>query len=285
MTKAQVAGVATALVLTVGLAGCGDGGAGERSKGEPSGASASGAVADAHDRTAAAETARMTVATRATAGGEAVTAQGAGVIDLEEGDSSMTLSSQGQRIEQRVLDGVLYQRPHAAGRDQLPGKKAWMKADLSRLKESGSGGGGAQVSDPAEPFTYTKSLSGREVTKAGTDTIDGTRTTHYRVTVDVKTLAKGDSAKAAQLRRQLGTSTVPLDLWLDDKGRLRQETIRLTLRPQAGNAETRRQAVTSTTTLKFGDFGTEADIDAPPARDTVDMTDKLARSSEPQETA
>lgn len=289
MAAKRVLGVATVLVLTAGVAGCSDGGDGDdaKSKGgaksasSTKGASESQVVLAAHRKTTAADTAKMSLVSEATAAGKTATVRGTGVMDLEDGDSTMTMTTQGQKIEQRVLDGVIYQKAPAEQRAQLdlPQGKTWMKIDPAKL--NGSNG---QVNDPAESFNFTKGVTDRDVTKVGTETIDGTRTTHYRVKVAVQDLAKGDRAKADQLEKQLGTSTLPLEMWLDDEGRLRQETIKLTLRPQTGEGQ-KSQTVTSTTTLKFTDFGTEADIEAPPATDTLDVTKKLAAASKPKGTA
>ncbi|MDQ1038626.1 hypothetical protein QFZ75_005042 [Streptomyces sp. V3I8] len=288
MAAKRVLGVATVLVLTAGVAGCSDGGDsgdgkskdGAKGASSTKGASESQVVRAAYRKTTAADTARMTLATKAAAAGKTVTVRGTGVMDLEDGDSTMTMTSQGQKIEQRVLDGVVYQKVPAGQRAQLdlPAGKTWMKIDPARL--NGSNG---QVNDPAESFAFTKGVTDRDVTKVGTETIDGTRTTHYRVKVTVKDLAKGDQAKADQLEKQLGTSALPLEMWLDDEGRLRQETIKLTLSPRTGEGQ-KEQTVTSTTTLKFTDFGTEADVEAPPAADTVDVTKKLADASKAQST-
>lgn len=276
------------LVLTAGVSACssGDDGAdgkkdGAKGASSTKGASESEVVRAAHRKTTAADSAKMTLATEAAAAGKTVTVRGAGVMDLEDGNSTMTMTSQGQKIEQRVLDGVVYQKAPAAQRAQLdlPKGKTWMKIDPARL--SGSDG---QVNDPAASFAFTKGVTDGDVTKVGTETIDGARTTHYRVKVDVKDLAEGDQAKAEQLREQLGTSKLPLELWLDDEGRVRQETIKLTLRPQAGAGQ-KSEKVISTTTLKFSDFGTEADVEAPAAADTVDVTKKLADASKTQDTA
>ncbi|MCX4236631.1 DUF7537 family lipoprotein [Streptomyces ortus] len=288
MAAKRVLGIATVLVLTAGVSACSggdDGGDGKKdgAKGASStkGASESQVVRAAHEKTTAADSAKMALATEATAAGKTVTVRGTGVMDLEDGASTMTMTSQGQKIEQRVLDGVVYQKAPAEQRAQLdlPKGKTWMKIDPAKLN-----GAGGQVNDPAESFGYTKGVSDRDVTKVGTETVDGTRTTHYRVKVAVKDLAKGDRAKADQLEKQLGTSTLPLEMWIDDEGRLRQETIKLTLKPQAGGGQ-KDQTVTSTTTLKFSDFGTEADVEAPPAADTVDVTKKLADASQAGGTA
>jgi hypothetical protein len=286
-SRTRVAGAAAVVVLGVTLAGCGDAGdgsdaAGGAPKSTPQGASQAQVVKAAYRKTAAADTARMTVTSRAAAKGKSVTVRGLGVVNLKEGDSRMTMTAQGQQMEQRVLDGIVYQKPPAAQRSQLPRGKAWMKIDLARLQQSGGAAG--QVSDPAEPFAYTKGVSDRDVRKVGSATVDGVHTTHYRVKVDVKSLAGGDAGKAAQLRRQLGASSVPLEMWLDGQGRLRQESVRLTLRPQTTDAQ-RTPAVTSTTLLKFSDFGTKADVQAPSARDTVDVTQKLARAAKSPGTA
>ncbi|KAA0932264.1 DUF7537 family lipoprotein [Streptomyces apricus] len=274
MAAKRVLGVATVLVLTAGVAGCSDGGdggdgktkGGAKGASSTQGASESQVVRAAHRKTTSAESARMSLVSEATADGKTATVRGTGVMDLEDGDSTMTMTAQGQKIEQRILDGVVYQKAPAGQRARLglPDGKTWMKIDPAKL--NGSGG---QVNDPAESFGFTEGVTDRDVTKVGTETIDGTRTTHYRVKVAVKDLAKGDQAKADQLEKQLGTSTLPLEMWLDDEGRLRQETIELTLAPQK---------VTSTTTLKFTDFGTEANVEAPPAKDTADVTKKLAKA-------
>ena len=107
-------GVAGALAGTV-LAGCGDDGdPGDGAQG--SAASSAGtreqgtqAVRSAYDRTAEEDTAKVKLRVRTSAQGASQTADGQGTADLDDGDSVMTLTVQGQQIEQRVIDQVLYQ--------------------------------------------------------------------------------------------------------------------------------------------------------------------------------
>ncbi|WP_037683752.1 LolA-like protein [Streptomyces cellulosae] len=285
MSRKRLGSAVAVVMLVAGAAGCG----GTDDAADAAGSSSSGpeksgpektdgtrAVHAAYERTRAADTAKLTVSSKAVAGGQSVTAKGSGAVDLAEGDSQVTLTSRGARIEQRVVDGIIYQKPTAAQRGPLPEGKSWMKIDPARLPRSGSGD--TQVSDPVEPFGYVKGLDSDDVTKVGTETVNGTQTTRYRVDVDVKTLARGDREQEQQLRRQLDTSSVPVDLWLDEQGRLRQETVRLTLRPLKNSKPTDRQdtRVTSTTTLRFDDFGTKVDVQAPPAGRTADVTGRLA---------
>ncbi|MCS0599657.1 hypothetical protein NX794_00135 [Streptomyces sp. LP11] len=281
MSKAQIGSAVAVLLLAAGLTGCGsEDGSGKSgdAQARPSATPPVRAVQDAYRRTTAAESARMTVSTEVTAEGRTLTADGKGVADLEDGTSKVTITSAGTTVEQRVLDGVVYQKPTGKQRGSVPGGKIWTKIDLARLAKQNRSGQ-SQVSDPAEPVRYLKGIDSDDVTRLGTQTLDGTRTTHYRVSVPVSALAQGDAGKAQELRRQLGKSSLPVELWLDDKGRLRQESVRLTLRPLKQRTPGKENtAVTSTTMLRFTDFGTDVDVTAPPAKDTADVTDKVAKA-------
>ncbi|MFI9803230.1 hypothetical protein ACIHEJ_02445 [Streptomyces sp. NPDC052301] len=281
MSNVRIASAAAVLVLAAGLTGCGseDGTrAGGEAQGKPSATPPVRAVQDAYRKTVAADTAKMTVTSRADAEGRAVTAHGSGVADLKDGASRVTLTSQGSTVEQRVLDGVVYQKPSGEQRGAVPGGKTWMKIDLRRLAAKGSAAQ-SRVSDPAEPLRYLKDVGAEDVTRLGRQTLGSTPTTHYRVSVPVSALSQGDSAREQQLRRELGKSSLPVDLWLDGQGRLRQESVRLTLHPLKGKTPGRENtAVTSTTVLRFSDYGTQAEVAAPPAGDTADVTDKMAEA-------
>ncbi|MEU3861596.1 hypothetical protein AB0F03_30220 [Streptomyces sp. NPDC028722] len=281
MSKAGIGSAVAALVLAAGLTGCGSedgGGKGGDPQARPSATPPARAVQDAYRRTVAADTAKIAVTSKVVAGGQAVTAHGSGVAGLKDGTSRVTLTSRGATVEQRVVDGVVYQKPSGGKRDSVPGGKTWAKIDLKRLAARGSAGR-SQVSDPAEPVRYLRNVGSEDVTRVGTQTLDGTRTTHYRVSVPLSALSSGNAAQERELRQQLGKSTLPVDLWLDGQGRLRQESVRLTLHPLAHRTPGRGDTpVTSTTVLRFSDFGTDARVSAPPARDTADVTDKLART-------
>ncbi|GGW47742.1 putative lipoprotein [Streptomyces lucensis JCM 4490] len=282
MTKAHVARAVAVLALAAGLTGCGgeDGtGKGGDTRARPGATPPVRAVQDAYRKTVAADTARMTVTTRVVAEGQALTAHGGGVADLRDGTSRVTLTSQGTTVEQRVVDGVVYQKPSGGRGGSVPGGKTWMKIDLARLTRQGSAGR-SQVTDPAEPVRYLKHIGSGDVTRLGTRTVDGTRTTHYRVSVPVSALSRGDKGQEQELRRQLGKSSLPVDLWLDERGRLRQESVRLALRPLKQRTPGKEDTtVTSTTVLRFTDYGTAVDVTAPPAGDTADVTDRMARAA------
>ncbi|WP_138905337.1 LppX_LprAFG lipoprotein [Streptomyces albidochromogenes] len=231
------------------------------------------AVRSAYDRTAEAQTARMKLTTRTTAQGESVIAEGQGVIDLAEGDSEMTLTAGGQKIEQRVVDGILYQKPPEEQQAKVPGKKPWIKIDLKKAAQR-AGGDSSQVNDPAESAGFAKGVTDKDVRKIGTEQVGGTSTTRYRVTIDVDKLAgTGDRAKADQLKKQLGP-TLPMDVWLDDDGRIRRQQMDMRVKAPDGAESGGPQKAQVRTVIEYSDFGAELDVEPPAAGRTADMTDK-----------
>ncbi|GAA2458480.1 hypothetical protein [Streptomyces glaucus] len=265
----MVAGVLAGTVL----AGCGDdtGRAGDSPAGKSPGAREQGtkAVRSAYDRTAEQDTARVTLRVQTSARGESATANGRGVVDLEDGDSVMTVTTQGQRIEQRVVDQVLYQKVPDG---QAPGGKPWIGIDLRKVAEQ-QAAGDRSMSDPARSAAFAKAIDDRDVTKKGTARIGGVDTTHYRVAVDVAELPDG-----AALRRQVGP-TLPMDVWLDDDGRIRRQQLDMAFEAPAGSgpsagASSSPQRVKVRTLMEFTDFGTEVEAEAPPAKQVTDMTTK-----------
>ncbi|MFF7731483.1 MULTISPECIES: hypothetical protein [unclassified Streptomyces] len=271
-------GVAGVLAGTV-LVGCGDDGeSGDAARGTSADAGTgtreqgTRAVRSAYDRTAEEDTAKVRLRVRTSAGDASQTANGQGAVDLDDGDSVMTLTMRGQRIEQRVIDRVLYQKMPEG---QAPGGKPWIKIDLGKVA-AGQGTDGRSMSDPAQSAAYAKAITDQDVTKKGPATVNGVKTTHYRVTVDVAGLPNGDT-----LREQVGP-TLPMDVWLDDEGRMRRQQIDMTVQsPQAtrqsssggsSSPSSAPEKVTVRTVMDFTDFGTEVEADAPPAGQVTDMT-------------
>jgi hypothetical protein len=262
-----VAGILAGTVLV----GCGDeGDAGAGKDGSPAkatpGAEEQGtrAVRTAYQRTAEQDTARVTLRVRTSAEGKSASASGRGTIDLDDGDSVMTLTTQGQRIEQRVVDQVLYQK---APRGQAPENKQWIKIDLRKVAGQ-QGAAGQSMNDPAQSAAFARAIDDKDVRKLGSATVDGVRTTRYRVAVDVAELPNG-----ATLRRQVGP-TLPMDVWLDDDGRIRRQQVDMTVKAPAGKASSSPQQVKVRTLMDFSDFGTDVEAEAPPSAQVADMTGK-----------
>ncbi|MEU3148616.1 hypothetical protein [Streptomyces sp. NPDC006999] len=261
---ATVAGVLAGTVL----AGCGTVG------GSPAGKETSStreqdtkALRSAYGKTAEQDTARVTLRVQTSADGTSMTASGRGTVDLRDGDSVMTLSAQGGRVEQRGVDQVLYQK---LPRSEVPGGKPWIRIDLQKAAERRAVGG-QSVNDPVQAAAFARAIDGKDVTREGTSEVGEVNTTHYRVAVDVAELPDG-----ATLRRQLGP-TLPMDVWLDGDGRIRRQQIDMTLKAPAEDAATDRASspprpAKVRTVMEFSDFGTDVEAKAPPPRQVTDLT-------------
>lgn len=287
--KASAIGVAAVMASAV-LTGCGGDEepksqkAGTASSGSASASGDAGAqeqgttqVRAAYDRTAEAETAKMTINMKLSAPQESITTDGKGALDFQEGDSVMTVTAQGKSIEQRVVDQVLYQKVPG---QKAPGGKTWMKIDLKKAAQA-LGVNAGQIGDPAQSAAYAKAITDQDVTKVGQEKIDGVDTTHYKVSVDVAELPGGD-----QLRRQVGP-TLPMQVWLDGDGRLRHQQLDMSVKgaPSAGaKAENSAapQQIKMTMVMNYSDFGTEVEAQAPPAGQVADMTNEVMKQSRQQ---
>ncbi|MEU6546235.1 hypothetical protein [Streptomyces sp. NPDC046859] len=277
---ARASAIGTAVLLcSVALTACGGDGepeAGKAAASESAGGRQQGtqAVRGAYDKTAEADTAKMTVKVKAAAGGKTVSSDGEGAIDFEDGESTMTVTTEGRSVEQRVVDQVLYQKVPGQKKDG----KAWMKIDLRKVAEQ-QGADPGQIGDPAQSAAYARAISEDDVRKAGSEKINGVDTVRYDVSVDVSRLPGGE-----RLRDQVGP-TLPMRLWLDDDGRIRRQQIDMTVKtpasakPGAGGSS---QQVEVSTVTEYTDFGTDVGAEAPPAGQVADVTDQVARQGQKQ---
>ena len=105
--------------------------------------------------------------------------------------------------------------------------KHWIGLHLTRTGNAGT------LTSPSgsDAMTYLRLMPGAtgEVKVLGHPTVDGVRTTHYRVTVDVLKAYQHlppelQSSSGSQLQ-QLGVTTIPVDVWLDAQHALRQEKL------------------------------------------------------------
>lgn len=147
---------------------------------------------------------------------------------------------------------------------------AWAGVDLAKVGRLAGVDLGTLIAGSTgseQAVGYLRALTGSLKT-VGTETIDGTKTTHYRGTIDFAHLPTGSvkpaqrraMAQVAKLLQSTGATTkVPLDVWVDGENLLRREVISQTV---AGNK--------SVTTLNLSDFGKAVDIAVPAASERYD---------------
>lgn len=116
------------------------------------------------------------------------------------------------------------------------------------------------ISSNASVESMIAGYKGVPVTKGGTSTLDGVSVTQYDYALDAAALTAGIPA---ELRAQAGTqfdgATGTTSMWVDDEGLVRK--VVATVKLKSG---------TTTTTLRYTDWGAPVTIEAPPAAQTLD---------------
>ncbi|MDL5155714.1 hypothetical protein [Actinomycetospora termitidis] len=231
--------------------------------------------------TAAAGPSRVTVAGETAAAGQRIPLQGSGVLDPagQAADLDLQVPSLG---DVRVvfsggrLDAQL--PPAAAGLiGMLAGGKQWVSVDVERLARSSYGAslgalGVGTSQNPARQLAYLGALRD-DVREVGPEPVDGKPATHYAGVVDLDRVpgAQDPATRPAldRLKAQLGTSTLPVDLWLTPDGTLAKVAQTVTVPPQPG-APT--GPTSATTSLTFTQVGGAPAVVPPPAEEVADLS-------------
>ncbi|MFD8423463.1 hypothetical protein [Streptomyces sp. NPDC059466] len=268
------AGVAA--VALAGTAGCGA----QATKGTADAVGHAGAImaalGRATDRTDALGSAevRMTTAVK---GGAPIAMDGtyswgdgyAYDVEMDTKAAKMQTLTDDPSIRALFVDGAYYYDTDPQPSGPLKGKE-WMKVDGSAVfgekgaqALSGSSGAGS----PAAIMRGLKYAS--DVHDLGGQTVDGKSTTHYRAVIDKDHLGRAKDAFASGDDTLFDSATggidsITMDVWVGAKD------LPVRLREVIG---------TMTVTMDFEKFGATADVKAPPAAQTGDVTDLMKKAA------
>jgi hypothetical protein len=261
---ALVAVVAAVLIATP-AAGIGPGGSNEDLA----------RIARAGDELAKAGSAKFRGTTTADGGGAASKITFEGTFDFRNrtGRYSVDAASLGLqgggKVRARLVGGVLYLSLDALGagasrsRPQLEGKK-WLKLDPAFF-----GQGQIGQSDPSGSLDALRGAAS-DVERVGSETVRGTRTTHYRVTLDIEQAIANAPEDLRELVRgsvaALGSGTIPADVWVDGRGRLRKTRLRVS------GLLTGAQG---TVGFEYFDLGARVSVKEPASGEVVDFLEVL----------
>ncbi|MDQ3979654.1 MAG: hypothetical protein M3314_08890 [Actinomycetota bacterium] len=261
--------VVAAVVVGLALAGCSsDGGDGAE------------VVRNAPDRTIDAGSARTTVSLSFTSSGNPTTIRGEGVFDLRNriGGLTVDLGALGAGFGGAPVDAVI--APEGLFVKLPPGQntggRPWLKLDLATLSQQAGLNVGSlaqlQQSDPTQALTYLKGALD-DVEEVDEETQRGEETTHYRGTIDLR---KASASLPPDAQRgvedaiaSLGTSRLPVDVWVDDEGRIRRMIFSADPDGAGPNQPGRVD-------IELYDFGATADVQVPPADQVTDLTNLFA---------
>jgi hypothetical protein len=290
------------IVAVVGAAGCGGGNDGggadtvakapaatQPAATTPATPAPAGAVVPASDPVAkaAAAAAKQTGAVDVKMTGTIATGStkaqlnGTGTVDRRSGRGEFTLTPGGTKLSiHEVMDGRSVYITSRLFKHRLPGKRSWMRIDLKKAAkfagfDPSALGTNGPSQDPTQVLAYLHGAGASK--KLGTATIGGEQTTHYSVEVDLakaKSRATSQAGKAAidQLVKTLGgKTTIPAEVWIDGQGHIVRERVKYDATIKGAQS-----GMDFTTT--FRDAAGPVKVKTPPASDTVDGLDLIAKS-------
>jgi hypothetical protein len=269
MKKIALAAGGVALVLT--LSGCGA----RTVAGTPNAdpmlfGNAQQLVRAASAKTQQTKSAKFSIET--SVAGQQLDGQGTGRFDGDNTAMQMTMNVGPVTEELRYLDKTLYVQLPAQLRAQMTQGKPWGKLPADSDLAKTMGASQAQQNDPSQILSQIQQAG--TITKSEQTTLDGQQVTHYWINVDVakaadKLAASGVStAQLDQIKDKV--STIPLELWLNTDLLPVQVTEDLSGVVKAAGAPAGAHPMKLP--MKYSDWGTAVDVQAPPADQVGELT-------------
>lgn len=275
MTTRKIGIALSALTLAVTLGACGgnagDGGT-ATDTGEPGTGTSTRSMSlvdlakSIGDETADASSAHMRIT--AVAAGQSITGEGDLTFGSSDPAMTMDIATQEGAVSMVFVDGVLYVKVP----QEIEPDKPWLKLDPKSDNPIAKSLGGLndQLGRNADPRAALREFEkSGEITATEKETLEGTETTHYTITVDVRKLADNQSdptaKKALRAASDAGMTEFPVDMWVNEED-LPVRLIVATPTPngQGGTTSTKVQ-------VDYSDWGKPVTVEAPPAAQTAEL--------------
>jgi hypothetical protein len=221
-------------------------------------------------QTSQAKSAKMTV-TESIAG-QQLTGQGSGRFDGPDTAMDMTMNVGGETEEVRLVNETMYLRLPAAASGMVAGGKPWARitsdSPMGKMVTSNLNTG---QNDPTQYLQQVQAAG--TITRSEQTMLDGQQVSHYWISLDfakVATKLQSVGIPADQLQKLTSqVQTIPLELWLnrDDLPVQVSEDMSAILKASGAPAS----AQNFTATIKYSDWGTPVDVQAPPADQVGDL--------------
>jgi len=253
-------------------------------------------VAAAATKTQSAGGVKMTMSVTVGVGGTSAAITGDGAFDKGQGSMDLDFGNllqqagapAGSGSTARILyltengDPVVYLHlPFLDG--NLPGGKSWVRLDLQKTGDAlgvnlQKALGSSATQNPSDALQLLQSQG--SFTKVGSETIDGVQTTHYQGTIDLQKAAAANGASSSLVQRMIAAGVptqLPIDVWIDGSGYLRQ------IKETYGGTAAANSFSTAVT-IGLSDYGTTVDVTAPPSGEVFDATGPAVRGIQSQPT-
>ncbi len=155
----------------------------------------------------------------------------------------------------------------------VPGvSKPWLSANISN--ESGSSAVTGVLTDPTQMLSFLSSVG--TVTSLGSSVINGVSAKGYSVTVDLSKVGQAGTNSLVGTMRCVGTTTIPMKIWIDSQGRAVQVAFVWNLALPSG-AASMHEVINAT--FSFSEFGEPVSITPPSASDVQPLSSILPQST------
>jgi hypothetical protein len=183
-------------------------------------------------------------------GGAPLTIGGHGDINLQDREAELFMTVKGlpSSVTQKLPSGGLTMT-ELLGKNaiyidspvfgaKLPGGAKWVKLDLGKAASSLGLDPQTLTSGQTDPSQYLQFLkAGGSIQKAGSDNIRGVATTRYKGSIDLNKVAALATAKdradtkaaIEKLTAQLGTDSLPMEVWIDSRHMVRKLRLALSV--------------------------------------------------------
>jgi hypothetical protein len=204
----------------------------------------------------------------------------------------MTTAEHGEdgRLEVRFVDEVMYAGGSAVDSGKLDGK-SWFSASPAVWGRGAADNNSYRVLPSqmeGSPAVQSRILTAsKDVRKIGTETVDGTRTTHYKGTVTGRGISAARDAATTKAARERQIESLDqfvalriddrltMDLWIDEAGHTRQFRMRGDTRATRGGTEGKPLEFIDgdplDMTVTFLDVNQPVTVETPPSEDTADI--------------
>jgi hypothetical protein len=274
-TTRRLGALLPALLALAALGGCGSSSRSSHSTGgaraaKSASATSAGTSVAAIERAAyvtqAGEGMKLALKTTVQVAGRTITASGEGVFLPASKTGKLSINAAGQSVNEVIAYPYIY--VHAP--DTQLGSKPWLKLNAGNIASSlGISLGGASATNPTEELSLLSAAG--SVRRVGAETLRGSQTTRYAVSVELNRLGEVGPAGARSSERSAGKlletmtgqSTLAMEVWLDARGRARRVAMTLPICTAA-------ERITATSSVEYFDFGPQPAITPPPASEVAE---------------
>lgn len=206
---------------------------------------------------------KLSMSVKVTVGADTLRLTASGWFNLHPLEGSLTLTAGDEQLRELLVPPDLYTlTPDGDG--------LWTQTAVGDAPSSAANG--SLAPQPTEQLGLLRSLG--SVAEVGGRSLDGVSTTEYRAVLEASRLSTllPSTSRAAWVADvdSAGLSTIPIEVWVDGEGRVRQLAVETSLSTSQGTASVAMSA-------RYSDFGPQPLVSAPPA-DRIAAAAPLAES-------